>query len=348
MISGLEEARRQLAVCDACRYCEGYCAVFPALERRSGRLLLAGDVAQLANLCHDCRACYQACPFTPPHEFAVDIPGLLGAARAESYERFAWPSRTGRWAFRHPSLAVAGATGLGLALALAVAGVGGGLLGRHTFYEVVPYLAMLVPALVVSAFVVAVLAAGFARFWRAGGGGWPSGRAWLVAAREALGLRWLRGGGGGCYYPDPERPSGARRVLHSLVVGGLALAFAATVAAALLQDVLGVPPPYPVLSAPVVLGSLGGAALIAGCAGLLVLAPAGGRPRALESAFLWALLLAAITGMLTLALRATPALGPALVVHLGALAGLYVTAPYGKLVHGVYRFAALLRDAGQR
>ena len=91
-----------------------------------------------------------------------------------------------------------------------------------------------------------------------------------------------------------------------------------------------------------------GVSVVAGCAGLLVLAPAAGPPRSLESAFLAALLLAAATGMLTLALRATPALGPALVLHLGALAGLYATAPYGKLVHGVYRFAALLRDATER
>ena len=47
-------------------------------------------------------------------------------------------------------------------------------------------------------------------------------------------------------------------------------------------------------------------------------------------------------------LRATPALGPALTLHLGSLVALYVTAPYGKLVHAVYRFAALLRDAGER
>jgi citrate/tricarballylate utilization protein len=109
-----------------------------------------------------------------------------------------------------------------------------------------------------------------------------------------------------------------------------------------------VPPPYPVLSAPVLLGTLGGAALIAGCTGLLVLKPGAGGSRALDVAFLAALLLAAVTGMLTLALRATSALGLALVLHLGALAGLYATAPYGKLVHGVYRFAALLRDATER
>ncbi len=30
----LDEVDRQLTVCNACRYCEGYCAVFPAMESR--------------------------------------------------------------------------------------------------------------------------------------------------------------------------------------------------------------------------------------------------------------------------------------------------------------------------
>jgi len=29
----LEEAERQMVVCNACRYCEGFCAVFAAMER---------------------------------------------------------------------------------------------------------------------------------------------------------------------------------------------------------------------------------------------------------------------------------------------------------------------------
>jgi citrate/tricarballylate utilization protein len=348
----LGEARRQLDVCNACRYCEGYCAVFPALERRS--ILLEGDVAQLANLCHDCRACFQACMYAPPHEFGVDVPALLTRARLESYERFAWPRPLGV-AFRHPSLAVVGATVAGVALALAAALAFGDPLaagaGPGVFYAVVPYALMLVPALVASAFVVAVLAAGMARFWRAAGGTageLVDARRWLVAGREALTLRWLGGGGGGCYYPDAERPSGVRRALHAAVVGGLALAFAATVAAAVLQNVLSLLPPYPVLSAPVLLGTAGGVATIAGCTGLLALRLGTARARSQDTAFLAVLDLAAITGMLTLGLRATPALGPVLTLHLGSLVGLYVTAPYGKFVHAVYRFAALLRDVGER
>jgi citrate/tricarballylate utilization protein len=103
-----------------------------------------------------------------------------------------------------------------------------------------------------------------------------------------------------------------------------------------------------VLSLPVLLGAVGGVAIVAGCTGLLALKPGTVRASSLDVAFLAALDAAAITGMLTLGLRATPALGLALTLHLGSLVALYVTAPYGKLVHAVHRFAALLRDAGER
>ena len=65
----LIEARRQLNVCNACRYCVGYCAVYPALTER--RSLATGDLVYLANLCFECRACYYACQYAPPHEFGV-------------------------------------------------------------------------------------------------------------------------------------------------------------------------------------------------------------------------------------------------------------------------------------
>jgi len=69
------EARRQLDICNACRYCEGFCAVFPALQRRED--LTAGDIGQLANLCHNCRGCYYACQYSPPHSFALNLPAAL-------------------------------------------------------------------------------------------------------------------------------------------------------------------------------------------------------------------------------------------------------------------------------
>src|SRR5216683_5026093 len=77
----IEEADRQLTICNACRYCEGYCAVFPALERRT--LLSEGDITHLADLCHDCRACFTACMYAPPHEFGVNPPAVLSAVRRQ-------------------------------------------------------------------------------------------------------------------------------------------------------------------------------------------------------------------------------------------------------------------------
>jgi hypothetical protein len=53
-----QEAQRQLTVCNACRYCEGFCAVFPAIQLRTS--FDSGDIAYLANVCHDCRMCYDA------------------------------------------------------------------------------------------------------------------------------------------------------------------------------------------------------------------------------------------------------------------------------------------------
>ncbi|MGE3844414.1 MAG: tricarballylate utilization protein TcuB, partial [Vicinamibacterales bacterium] len=55
----VREGARLLTICNACRYCEGYCAVFVAMERRL--TFESGDVAYLANLCHNCGECLYAC-----------------------------------------------------------------------------------------------------------------------------------------------------------------------------------------------------------------------------------------------------------------------------------------------
>ena len=77
----LAEADRLMTICNACRYCEGLCAVFPAMEMR--RTFADGDLNYLANLCHQCGACYSDCQYSPPHEFDVNVPRALaeGARR---------------------------------------------------------------------------------------------------------------------------------------------------------------------------------------------------------------------------------------------------------------------------
>ena len=77
---------RQMQICNACRYCEGFCAVFPAMTRRLE--FSAADLHFLANLCHNCGACLHACQYAPPHEFAVNVPQGHGASARRNLQPF--------------------------------------------------------------------------------------------------------------------------------------------------------------------------------------------------------------------------------------------------------------------
>lgn len=354
----LGEAQRQFTICNGCRYCEGYCAVFPAMERRS--IFTGGDLAYLSNLCHDCRACYQACMYAPPHQFAIDIPTLLSEARERSYARYSRPRALAAALSRGPlSVLVLSVLGsLLYLLASWAASAGGRLLGIDprpgSFYRLVPYELMAVPGVIVSALIATVMAIGLVLFLRESRPGPRVGpRAWGTALWEVATLRWLGGGGGDCYYPDRERPSPARRVLHQLTLYGFLAGTASTSLAAVLQDLFGQLPPFPYRHPVVVLGTAGGVGMVAGATGLLWLKVrsarlASARELTLDYAFLVALDLAAATGLALMVLRGTAAMGPLLLAHLGTLVGLYLTAPYGKFVHFGYRLAALLRSAAER
>ena len=330
----------QLEVCNACRYCEGYCAVFPALERR--RRFTPADVVYLANLCHDCRACFYACMYAPPHE---------------TYAQYALPRVVSDLARRNGRLLVTATIVwlaiFGLVAALSPTGLFSVRQGPGAFYTVIPYVVMLVPALLVSLYAICVMLIGVAAFSRDIAGGRLTRSNWrqtVAALGESFGLRYLRGGtAGGCYYPT-QRRSNSRLVLHMLVFYGFLSAFAATIIAGIMQDILDEVPPYPLLSAPVILGSLGGLAMIVGATGLLMLkvrsdrAPADGRSLNLDWLFLLSLDVVSITGMLLLVLRDTSLMSVLLVVHLATVLALYVSAPYGKFAHFLYRYAALAQN----
>jgi citrate/tricarballylate utilization protein len=226
--------------------------------------------------------------------------------------------------------------------------------GPGSFYAVVPHLAMAIPALAVTAYGLTVLLVGGARFWKESGGSlrdFVDVRASTSAVIDAFSLRYMRGSddGDGCYYPR-DRPSGTRRLHHSLVFYGFALAFISTTIAAAEQEIFGILPPYPILSAPVITGILGGIGMIVGCTSLMWMkARSDDRPAtevmlSMDFAFLAILNLSSITGMLVLLFREEAVMGTLLILHLGILGGLYVTAPYSKFAHVVYRFAALIRN----
>jgi citrate/tricarballylate utilization protein len=356
MVDLLAEAERQMTICNSCRYCEGYCAVFPAMEIR--RDFEEGDMIYLANLCFECRDCFYACQFAPPHEFGVNVPQIFAEIRAETYQEYSWPGILGKL-YRRNGFAVGLLTVMSTALILLLAiafrrdALFSTQTGEGAFYRVIPYAAMVIPALLIALYCLAVFARGAYRFWRdtdTNLTGVIDLRAFAVATRDAFGLRYLKGGGVGCNYPDAQF-SQVRRWFHHLIFYGFLFDFASTTVAAIDDHFLGRRAPYPLFSLPVVLGTVGGIALVVGTVGLLSLKwrsdrePAAPRMLKMDVAFLVLLGLTSLTGLLLLVLRASPAMGMLLAVHLGFVAGLFLTMPYGKFAHIVYRYAALVRNA---
>jgi len=355
-IALVSEGQRMASICNACRYCEGYCAVFPAIERRLS--FEEGDLAYLANLCHNCGSCYYACQYAPPHEFQLNLPQLLADLRIETYKKYAWPDSLAQLFQRNGVIAsvvlVACTTLLLLAMAFAVDR--SVLLAAHpdsegAFYAVISHRTMAWAFGVVFVFVLIALGVGAARFWR------DTQEQWRDLARpvpfgqsvgDVLQLKYLAGGGDGCTYPD-ERPSHLRRWFHHFTFYGFLLCFAATCVATVYHYGLGWKAPYPFWSAPVVLGTLGGIGLLIGPAGLLWLkrirdpALAATRDGGMDVAFLLLLWLSAATGLALLAWREAPGMALLLALHLATIMALFLTLPYGKFVHALYRFAALVR-----
>jgi len=351
----LNEADRLMVVCNSCRYCEGLCAVFPAMEMR--RAFTAGELRYFANLCHSCGACYDDCQFSPPHEFNVNVPKVLAQLRVESYAHYAWP-RAFAGLFQRNGVAVS----LIAALSVAIFIIGfalwtdpGALFAVHTgpgaFYRLMPHNTMV--AIFGAAFLYAILALamGLRAFWRDGGE--PEGGDYAKAGHDAATLKYLDGGGAGCRDRDTKTPD-QRRLYHHLTFYGFLLCFASTSTATLYHYLLDMQAPYPWYDLPVVLGTLGGIGLLIGPVGLLA-EKAKRDPRTqdaslrgMDTAFLAMLFLTSLTGLALLVLRSTPAMGVLLALHLGVVFGLFVTMPYGKFVHGLYRYAALARYAKER
>ena len=355
----IERARHEIEVCNACRYCEGFCAVFPAMTRRLefGK----ADTHYLANLCHNCGACLHACQYAPPHEFAVNVPKAMAVVRRETYTNYAWPRALGALYRRNGlTLSLATAFGLALFLVLAVATAGPLLHAplAGDFYAVFPHNLMAAMFGLVSAFVVLALGIGVTRFWRdvspARLGEPATAPALAEAAGDALRLKYLGGGHGeGCN--DADDAFGlARRRFHHLTFYGFMLCFAATSVATLYHYLLGRQAPYPLLSLPVLLGTLGGIGLLIGPSGLMWLNltrdPEHGdrSQRPMDRGFIVLLFAVSATGLALLAWRDSAAMALLLAVHLGMVMGLFLTLPYGKFAHGVFRSAALLKWAVEK
>ena len=347
------EVARQLQICNACRYCEGFCAVFPAMTRRLefGK----ADIHYLANLCHNCGACLHACQYAPPHEFAVNVPQAMATVRGQTYADFAWPKGMGRLYQRNGlTLALALTAGLALFLMLGVLSKGSlwGAVEGGRFYAIFPHNLMVSLFLPIFAFAVLALAIGVVRFWRQvspGDAALSSAPAVAEAAHHALKLKYLDGGHGqGCNNED-DAWTHARRRFHHLTFYGFALCFASTSVATVYHYGLGWVAPYGWTSLPKILGTLGGVGLLIGPAGLWWLNrrrhPAHGdaTQKPMDLGFIALLFVVSLSGLGLAVFKVTPALPLLLCLHLGAVMAFFATMPYGKFAHGIYRSAALLK-----
>jgi citrate/tricarballylate utilization protein len=348
------EVARQMQICNACRYCEGFCAVFPAMTRRLE--FGAADIHYLANLCHNCGACLHACQYAPPHEFAVAVPQAMAQVRTQTYTDYAWPPALGAL-YRRNGVVVAVVLAAMLSLFLALAAASRGSLWHEplagNFYAVFPHNTLVLMFGSAFGFAVLALAMGAVRFWRnvRPAQEVPATGAVGEAAHAALTLKYLDGGHGlGCHEED-DRHTLARRRYHHYTFWGFMLCFASTSVATVYHYVFGWQAPYPVTSLPVILGTVGGIGLVIGPIGLLRLnlrrhplqGDAAQRP--MDRAFIVLLLLVSVTGLALLALRDTSAMALLLAIHLGTVMALFLTLPYGKFAHSVYRVAALLKFA---
>jgi citrate/tricarballylate utilization protein len=354
----IEDAQRVLRVCNACRYCEGYCAVFPALARRLE--FTENDIHYLGNLCHNCGSCLYACQFAPPHEFQVNFPKLMAKVRGQTYRKYAWPGFLGAL-YEKNGVAVSLITAFSIGLLFLLAGAltnpeqffAAHSDAQGSFYALMPHNLMAGVFGAVSVFVLIALLMGFVRFWPYMGedlADFFKPKALGEGVHDALTLKNLGGGveNEGCTYPA-EQKSLARRIFHHFTFYGFLLCFAATSVATLYHYVLKLPAPYPFWSVPVLLGTVGGIGLLIGPLGLLWIKhqrdPDFRVPEqtGMDAGFLVLLFMISLTGLGLLAYRESAAMGTWLAIHLGFVLALFLTMPYGKFVHGMYRLAALVR-----
>jgi citrate/tricarballylate utilization protein len=205
---------------------------------------------------------------------------------------------------------------------------------------------------VTALFVVAAIAIGHRRFAALAGREGPpytaEKSAVVRAGRDVLTLKHLHATGEDCVDAEETRRPW-RRWMHHCTFYGFALCFASTTVAAIYHLLLGWIAPYAYTSLPVVLGTLGGVGLLIGPAGLFLVDRrrdpdlTHASERSLGSAFLALLFLTSLTGLLLLVLREKPYMPALLVIHLAIVLALFITLPYGKFVHGIYRAAALTK-----
>ena len=351
-----DESIRQYMICNACRHCEGFCPVWDAMERRN--FFEAKDIKFFSYLCHDCRDCFYACPYSEPHEYGLNIPRINSEARVEIHRNETWPKPltkvlNGTYLAGTAILAVSAA--LLFSVSIYMNGLSALFAPQATVYSVVPYDLLVSVGMILGVYVVAMWIVQGAIFWKDIGGdraGLFNLKSHALAIHDVISHRWFKGGGVGCDYPR-EVGSRTRMVFHMLMFFGILLTILATSSAAVIQHLIGYFPPYPILSLPVLSGTVGGLMIIIGALGFLYMKAVSDKSKASSTMIkmdywvVYLLLLTAITGMLSLVSRTSSFMGFIFLIHLAFVGTLFIVAPYSKLNHIVFRYLALVKEKSE-
>ena len=282
----------------------------------------------------------------------------MAHVRGQTYADYAWPPALGAL-YKHNGLTVALALAGGLVLFLVLAVMMQGTLLHKplagNFYAIFPHNLLVSLFLPIFSFVVLALTLGVRQFWQntttQDGTGQVHSEAASEAAGNVLKLKYLDGGHGeGCNNEDDAWTLWRRRFHHATFYGFM-LCFASTNVATLYHYVFNWQAPYALNSLPVLLGTVGGIGLLIGPAGLLWLnlrrdpRTADVTQKPMDLGFIALLFLTSLTGLALMLWRDTSLLSLLLAVHLGVVMALFVTLPYGKFAHGIFRSAALLKWA---
>lgn len=336
------EASRQLQLCNACRYCEGYCAVWESLDRRNeiGR----NDILYFSSLCHDCGQCYTVCPFTEPHEYALNIPKALGSVRLDSYSVNIWPGFL-KGLIKFPSLF----TSIILALSMTstflfVLITKGTLTGSLTFSQVISPFDYRLATLSIYSFVLVLWAIEGHRYWSQINIGTKQKTglsAIFGGLSDAFGHENFKGGGAGCTYPDSRRKS-FRLIFHPMVLFGFLIALVSISF-------------YPAFGLPFrILYLLGSAMMFFGSAGLMYGRTLSDRTREtpgmirIDFPFTLLLNLGGLTGIVLVVFYGSGFDWSVFLIHDALIFTLFLLAPFGKFIHPLFRILALVKNRAER
>lgn len=343
-----EAAGKSCIICNSCRYCEGLCAVFPAMERK--REFELNDIDYLANLCHQCSECFYDCQYAPPHEFNLAIPTQFAAVRKESYKKYAFPRVFGALFSANALITCL----LFLVILFLGFTISGALNADNSasvgdFYYYIPEGVMITVFSIVAILITAAAAFSVKSFACAIGLKKVNSQAIIQTIKDVAKMRYLGGHESeGCTYPNEFR-SNSRRFFHQATMYGFGICFLATFSAAIYSHILGIAAPYSFTQLPKFLGVIGGILLCVGVLGLLYLKIIADKniidksSVSMDYALLLMLFVVGFSGFALMFLRESSALAALLYFHLSSVLTLFLMVPYSKFMHILYRFVALLK-----